>query len=97
MPQEPIPPEQWAEYYSLYTPDGKTYLKQDDIPLFRAFSGESFINAELMAIPKQGKPRTLLANGSPILDANGVKMGAVVAVRDITERQTGRTGNCQIE
>ncbi len=87
MPQEPIPPEQWAEYYSLYTPDGKTYLKQDDIPLFRAFSGESFINAELMAIPQQGKPRTLLANGSPILDANGVKMGAVVAVRDITERK----------
>ncbi|VEP11602.1 PAS domain S-box [Hyella patelloides LEGE 07179] len=87
VPQEPLPPEECAEHYSLYYPDGKTYLKQEDIPLFRAFSGESFVNAELMAIPQEGKARTLLANGSPIVDAQGVKLGAVVVIRDITERK----------
>ncbi len=91
MPQEPIPPEQWSEYYNLYYPDGKTHLKQNDIPLFRAFSGESFTNAELMAVPKQGKERTLLANGSPIVDTKGVKIGAVIAVRDISDRKAAET------
>ncbi len=87
VPQEPLPPQKWAKHYSLYDAEGENYLKQEDIPLFRAFSGESFVNAELMAIPKNGKPRTLLANGSPIFDTKGVKLGAVVAVRDITERK----------
>ena len=86
-PQKPIPPEEWARHYSLYDAFGKELLKQAEIPLFRAFSGESFINAELMAIPPNGKPRNLLANGSPIVDPQGIKLGAVVAVRDITERR----------
>ncbi|MDJ0596202.1 MAG: PAS domain-containing protein, partial [Pleurocapsa sp. MO_226.B13] len=87
VPQKPLPPEKWAEHYSLYDAEGKNHLKQAEIPLFRAFSGETFTNAELMAIPKNGKPRTLLTNGSPIIDSKGVKLGAVVAVRDISERK----------
>ncbi len=86
-PQEPLPPEEWAEHYSLYDAEGKDYLKQEDIPLFRAFAGESFVDAELMSIPPNRKPRTLLANGSPIIDAKGNKLGAVIAIQDITERK----------
>lgn len=86
MPQ-PLPAEQWSESYRLYSPDGKTPLKQDDVPLVRAFSGESFTDAKLKVVPKNGKARHLLANGSPILNIEGVKLGAVVAVRDVTEHQ----------
>ncbi|MEO1005794.1 MAG: PAS domain S-box protein [Cyanobacteria bacterium J06638_38] len=86
-PQEPLPPEQWAEHYHLYDAAGKEYLKQEEIPLFRAFSGETFNDVELMAIPPNGSPRTLLANGSPIIDCQGHKLGAVVAVRDITKQK----------
>ena len=87
VPFKSVPPQQWAQYYSLYDAEGKNYLKQEDIPLFRAFGGESFTNAELMTIPKQGKARTLLSNGSPIIDSSGTKLGAVVAIRDLTARK----------
>lgn len=87
VPQKPLAPEEWAKHYSLYDAEGKNYLKQSEIPLVRAFSGESFVDAELMAIPENSQPRTLLANGSPIIDSRGVKIGAVIAVRNITERE----------
>ena len=85
--QKSLPPEQWAEHYSLYDAEGKNYLNQEDIPLVRAFAGESFTNVELMAIPPNGKRRVLSTNGSPIVNTKGVKIGAVVVVRDITERK----------
>ena len=86
VPLKAVPPEQWAEYYNLYDAEGKNRLKQEEVPLFRAFSGESFTDVELMTIPQQGT-RTLVSNGSPIIDRNGVKLGAVVAIRDITKRK----------
>ena len=94
--QEPLPPEEWAEHYNLYDAEGKNYLKQEDIPLFRAFLGESFVNVELMAILPHGKSRTLLANGSPILDNKGKKLGAVVAVKDITEKKKAEQALAQL-
>ena len=87
LPQQAIAPEQWAEYYDLYLPDGKTKMPKEEIPLFRALKGESVRDVEMMIIPKQGKARTLLANGDPIIDSSGEKIGALVAMRDITERQ----------
>ncbi|HEY9770673.1 MAG TPA: PAS domain S-box protein [Coleofasciculaceae cyanobacterium] len=87
FPQPAILADKWAQHYNLYDVEGKHHLKQEDIPLSRAFSGESFTNVELMVIPQQGKPRILSTNGSPIIDGNGVKLGAVVAVQDITERK----------
>ena len=87
LPQQAIPSQQWAEHYDLYLPDGKTKMSKQDIPLFRALKGESVRDVEMMIIPKQGKARTLLANGDPIVDSNGEKIGALVAMRDITERQ----------
>ncbi len=85
LPQQAISVDQWAAYYDLYLPDGKTMMSQEDIPLFRALKGESVRDVEMMIIPKQGQPRTLLANGDPIIAPDGKKIGAVVAMRDITE------------
>ena len=87
VPFQPVPHQQWAQYYSLYDADGKDYLKPEEIPLFRAFTGETFTDVELMTIPKQGQARILLSNGSPIIDRHGNKLGAVVAIRDITDRK----------
>ena len=87
LPQKAISPEQWAEHYNLYLPDGQTKMSKPEIPLFRALMGESVRDVEMMIVPKQGKARILLANGDPIIDSNGHKIGAVVAMRDITERQ----------
>ncbi len=86
LPEYPIPPEQWAEYYNLYQPDG-TPMPVEEIPLFRALRGETVQNVQMVIAPKHQKHRTLLASGQAIIDASGNKLGAVVAMRDITDRQ----------
>src|SRR5882672_7138819 len=68
LPLEPLPPERWAEHYSLFGPDGKTAMATDEIPLFKALRGESVRNFEMMMVPKDGKPRELLASGQPVTD-----------------------------
>jgi PAS domain S-box-containing protein len=85
LPQQEIPSEEWAEYYNLYLPDGKTPMSQAEIPLFRALQGEYVRDVEMMIIPKQGQPRNLLTNGNPIIDQNGNPIGALIAMRDVTE------------
>lgn len=82
-----IPPEQWAEYYDLYLPDGQTPMTQAEVPLFRVLQGESVRNVEMTIVPKQGNPRTLLASGDPIINPAGEKLGAVVAMHDITAQK----------
>ena len=84
---EPLDSEKWSEHYNLYYPDGKTYLKPEDTPLARAFGGETFTDIELITIPQDSSPMILRANGCPILDPNGDKLGAVVTVKDVTERK----------
>ncbi len=87
LPEQPIPPEMWANYYNIYMPDGKTPMPTEQIPLFRAFQGETIRNVEMVLVPKDRKPRTLLASGQPIIDASGNKLGAVVGMHDITDRK----------
>ncbi|MFO0850539.1 MAG: PAS domain S-box protein [Gemmataceae bacterium] len=87
LPAEPIPPDQWAGRYDLYEPDGRTPLATDDIPLYRALRGERVRDAEMVIAARHAPPRTLLANGQPLVDAGGVKLGAVVSMRDITARK----------
>ena len=86
LPEYPIPPEQWAEYYSIYRPDG-TPMPVEEIPLFRALGGETVQNVEMVVAPTHQRRRTLLGSGQPIIDASGNKLGAVIALRDVTDRQ----------
>ena len=80
-----LPPAEWAQHYDLFRPDGITPLPTDEVPLARAFRGESVRDAG-MAIKTKGQPiRFILANGSVILDEAGKKLGAVVIMRDVTE------------
>jgi PAS domain S-box-containing protein len=85
LPEESIPAEGWAEHYDLYHPDGVTPMRKEDVPLFRAFQGETVENAEMIIAPKGGQPRTLLASGRAIPGDSGEKLGAVVVMHDITE------------
>jgi PAS domain S-box-containing protein len=80
-----LPPDEWAQHYDLFRSDGITPLPTNEIPLARAFSGESVRDAG-MAIKAKGQPiRFILANGSVIRDEAGQKLGAVVIMRDVTE------------
>ncbi|MEH2376985.1 trifunctional serine/threonine-protein kinase/ATP-binding protein/sensor histidine kinase [Nostoc sp.] len=86
LPVESLPAEQWAEHFDLYQPDGQTPLSKTEIPLFRALQGEIVENAEMVIAPKHGIKRILLASGQAIFDPLGNKVGAVVVMRDISER-----------
>ena len=81
-----IPPTEWAEHYDLYGPDGTTRMLPEEIPLYRAFAGEMVRDAPMVVAAAGREPRTLLASGRPIVDSEGLRRGAVVAMRDITDQ-----------
>ena len=87
LPETPIPADQWAQYYDLYYPDGVTPMRKEDIPLYRALQGEMVKDQEFVIAPKSGRPRTLLATGRSMFGHDGRKIGAVVAMRDVTHRK----------
>jgi PAS domain S-box-containing protein len=87
IPEEEIGPDEWAERYDLYRADGRTPMRKEDIPLFRAYTGENVRDVEMVIAPKAGIVRTLLANGQAFYDGERNKLGAVVAMHDITERK----------
>jgi signal transduction histidine kinase/DNA-binding response OmpR family regulator len=84
--EPPPPPGEWARRYGLFGPDGKAPLPETDVPMFRALGGERFRDVELVIAPAGREPRTLSASGGPILSAGGERLGAVVVMHDITER-----------
>jgi len=82
-----LPQEEWAAYYNLFRADGITLLPTEEDPLARAFKGENVRNAT-MVIGAVGKPiRHILSNGCPIYNEKNEKIGAVVVMRDVTERK----------
>ncbi|MGG6237158.1 PAS domain S-box protein [Nodosilinea sp. AN01ver1] len=87
LPERPLPPEQWADYYDLYQPDGHTPLPTEAIPLFRALQGEAVDNVEMVIAPKGGVARTVLTSGQPIAALDGSSQGAVVVMHDISDRK----------
>ncbi|MBW4576675.1 MAG: PAS domain S-box protein [Aphanothece sp. CMT-3BRIN-NPC111] len=87
MPQQPLSPEEWAQFYDLYLPDGCTPMQKEDIPLFQAWQGKTVRDVEMVIVPRQGKVRTVLASGQAIIDPHKKKLGAVVVMHDITARK----------
>ena len=87
LPEKPLPPEQWSQYYNLYFPDGETPMPTSEIPLYRALQGETFRDVEIAIAAKNGEMRLLLASGSPLLDVDGKQIGALATLHDITERK----------
>ncbi len=82
-----VPSEEWSKLFDLCQSDGVTPLSTDAIPLLRAFQGERVRNAEMTIVVKGREPRFILASGDALHDADGRKIGAVVVMRDITQRR----------
>ena len=85
LPVEVIDAADWARHYDLYAADGKTHLRKHEIPLFRALEGETVVDAEMVIAPVNHKPYFLVASGKPLIGSNGEALGAVVAMKDITD------------
>lgn len=93
LPAQPVQPDEWSEHYSLYRPDGVTPLTKEEVPLFRALSGERVDGVEMVIAPKGQDPRYVISRGRALYDLDGVKIGAVATMRDITEE---RHANAQL-
>lgn len=88
LPEQLFPLAQWDEHFDLYEKDGKTLMKTENIPLFKALCGQIVTNQEMVAVPKGGKPFTLLATGRQLVSRSGEKLGAVVSMHDVTMVKT---------
>jgi len=79
-----VAPQDWAQHFALYRPDGTTLLQPDEIPLQRALV-EGFIDAaEIVIAPDRRPHRLVRCDGRALHDGEGRTVGAVVAMTDIT-------------
>jgi diguanylate cyclase (GGDEF)-like protein/PAS domain S-box-containing protein len=84
LPATPVPPAQWAEHYDLYAADGVTRFAPEQIPLYRALQGEVVKNVEMTVRPRGRAPRFLFGSGRALHARDGTKIGAVIAMKDVT-------------
>ncbi|HEY0061559.1 MAG TPA: PAS domain S-box protein [Telluria sp.] len=82
---ESVNPDQWSAHYSLFEADGKTELNAQNVPLFRALQGETIEDFEMVVAPAGMRRHLLLASGRALTGLAGERLGAVVAMKDITE------------
>lgn len=85
LPAKSISFEQWADHYDLFAADGVSCLAPEDIPLYRALSGEFVKNAEMTVKPKGSRARFLFASGRALHARDGTNIGAVIAMKDVTD------------
>jgi PAS domain S-box-containing protein len=64
--------------------DETTPMTAETLPLTRAFNGEVFRDATMTVRAPGQPPRHLHCNGSPILDPEHRRLGAVVVMHDVT-------------
>jgi PAS domain S-box-containing protein len=96
LPARPVASEDWADQYSLYTPDGSMPLRPEEIPLLRALRGERVQQVEMVIAPRGGEVRNVLASGQRLVDPEGFLLGAVVSMQDIGERKRRQEAVAQV-
>ncbi|MDQ1923051.1 sensor domain-containing diguanylate cyclase [Massilia pseudoviolaceinigra] len=85
LPPQALPSGDWASHYSLFSADGTRLLEERDVPLVRALNGETVRDCAMLIAPKGLHQRCVLASGRRMIGPNGEALGAVVAMKDITE------------
>jgi len=84
---QPSEPTRWAEDFQILRPDGITAMPPDEVPLHRALHGETVRDVEAVVRGRGGDRRVVVVNGQPLFDPDGRKLGAVIAMHDVTERK----------
>lgn len=87
VPLHHIPTSKYPEFYGLYHPDGKTLLKEDEVPILQALNHGNLHNKEILIKNSDGSSRIILVNGSQLRDKDNKIFGAVAAINDITHRK----------
>jgi diguanylate cyclase (GGDEF)-like protein/PAS domain S-box-containing protein len=85
-----VPMEEWSTHYQLFQEDGRTPMPVDALPLVRALRGERVQDLP-MVFASDGTPRRMLASGRVLKGPGGEALGAVVALKDVSELYASRT------
>ncbi|MBZ9728663.1 PAS domain S-box protein [Salegentibacter sp. JZCK2] len=81
-----IEPKDWPRAYHLYSVEKDRYLKASELSLFRALETGKVYKQEFL-IKRPGEPvRYVQSNGSALNDSSGNRLGAMVVLRDITQK-----------
>ena len=81
-----VPPDDYSETYHLLTLDGEQYPSHE-LPLARAvLHGETVADARWRIRRRDGTEVLAIGSARPVRDAAGEAMGAVLTLRDDTER-----------
>ena len=83
---------QWTKEYPLYDKNNIQPLTKIQMPLHKALTKEIKVNDEEFIInPNHSTQKTLLINGTKIINSHGGKQGAVIWIRDISEQKKSDT------
>jgi len=76
----------FVNHFEVYSPDQKTVFPAQNLPMERAFNGESTddVDVVLWDPVKQEKKRVLIS-GRPLVDQNDNVVAAVVTIKDISK------------
>jgi PAS domain S-box-containing protein len=83
-----LPSGEWAAHYGLFLPDTVTPIPPGETPLERTLRGEAVCTEIFLRRAGVNPGVWLEANGSPLIDKDGVRRGGLLAFRDITRRKT---------
>ena len=84
---KPIAADQWAQHYKLYDKQGKELLKKEELPLYKALTKGRVDNEEIVIKLDSQPPKSVLINGTQLIEENNKINGAVIYVRNITEQK----------
>lgn len=84
---EDIPHSEWAQYYQLLDSESLLPLTETEVPLYKAWKGESVVSQEMAIRHPNGQIILVETSGGPILSNEGQILGAVVAMKDVTAKR----------
>lgn len=90
-------PADWAQRFALFHADGITPMEDEAIPLRRALRGERVRDVAMAIRPQGAATRTLLVSGRRLRNAAGDVLGAVAALKDVTELAASRAQAAESE
>ncbi|MGI8944427.1 MAG: sensor histidine kinase [Qipengyuania sp.] len=80
-----VGPEEYSQRYHLFTLDGEPH-PFEELPLARAVRGETVLDTRWIIRRSDGTDIHAVGNAKPLLDEEGEQVGAVLTIRDETER-----------
>ncbi len=87
-----IPNEKIPEMFHLFRADGLSQMDAAAIPLIRAYQGEQVRESEMVIAASNQPPRTVVCTGDQIKGPEGEILGAIIAMRDVTEQRRAEAG-----